>query len=104
MDAVPVVSMTALWPDLPEARRLYEVVISVPRDDEGGPLVPFSLPDGVVGCWSAGSATVSLTVRAARPSAAVAAAEVLAPDLANSGRAEVTVRPAGGDPRPPAAT
>jgi copper amine oxidase-like protein len=66
-------------------------------------LVPCSLPDGVVGCWSAGSATVSLTVRAARPSAAVAAAEVLAPDLTNSGRAEVTVRPAGRDPWSPGA-
>ena len=103
MDAVPVVSMTALWPDLPEARRLYEAVIRVPRDDEGRPLVPLSLPDGVVGCWSAGSATISLTVRAARPSAAVAAAEVLAPDLANSGRVEVTVRPAGDGQRSPGA-
>jgi hypothetical protein len=92
MDPSPVVSMTALWPELEEQPRPFEVVVTVPRGDGGEPLVPCPLPAEVIGCWSADQVVVSLTVLASRPSLALAAAEVLVPDLAGAPRAEVTVR------------
>jgi len=63
-----VVTMDALWPDMPEQRRRYEVVVTVPREDGGEPLVPRALPAVVLGCWSATLVTASVTVMAARPS------------------------------------
>jgi hypothetical protein len=76
-------------------RRPYEVVLTVPREDGGQPLTPTVLPEGVMGVWSAASVMVSVTVLASRPSSAVAAAEVLVPDLARAPGAEMTVRPSG---------
>ena len=35
MDTTPVLSMDALWPDLAEQRRPFEVVVTVPREDSG---------------------------------------------------------------------
>jgi hypothetical protein len=90
----PTVCLDVLFPDLAEPRRPFEVVVTVPRSDGGEPLVPVALPPEVLGCWSADQVVVSLTVLAARPSAAVAAAEVLVPDLAIAAGAVVSVRPA----------
>lgn len=84
--------MIALWPELEEQPRPFEVVVTVPRTDDGEPLVPCALPDEVIGCWSAESVVLSVTVLASRASAAVSAVEVLVPDLAGAARAEVTVR------------
>jgi hypothetical protein len=92
MDSSPVVSMEALWPEPAGQRRPFEVVITVPRDDGGEPLVPRELPAEVLGCWSAESVVLSVMVMASRGSAAVAAVEVLVPELAGSPKAEVTVR------------
>jgi hypothetical protein len=39
MDPSPIVSMDALWPELPGQRRPFEVVVTVPREDGGEPLV-----------------------------------------------------------------
>lgn len=72
MDTAPVVSMDALWPDLAEQRRPFEVVVTVPREDSGEPRVPRALPPEVLGCWSADTVMVSATVLASRPSRAVA--------------------------------
>jgi hypothetical protein len=89
-----VVTMDALWPDMPEQRRPHEVVVTVPREDGGEPLVPRSLPALVLGCWSAALVTASVTVMAARPSLAVAAAGALMPELARAAGALVTVKAA----------
>ena len=94
MDTAPVVSMDALWPELAEHRRPFEVVMTVPREDGGEPFVPHALPRGVLGCWSADQVVASVTVLASRPSGAVAAAEALVPELARSAGAVVTVRTA----------
>ena len=95
MDTAPVVSMDALWPDLAEQRRAFEVVVTVPREDSGEPLIPRALPPEVLGCWSADTVTVPATVLASRPSRAVAAVEALVPELAGAAGAAVTVRDAG---------
>jgi hypothetical protein len=84
--------MEALWPEHGGLKRPFEVTVTVPRDDSGEPLVLCALPAEVLGCWSADQVVVSLTVLASRPSQALAAAEVLVPDLAGAPRAEVTVR------------
>jgi hypothetical protein len=94
MDLPPVVSMTALWPELEDQQRPFEVVVTVPRADGGEPLVPCPLPPEVLGCWSAESVVMSVTVMATRKSAAVAAVEVLVPELAGAAEAEVRVKPA----------
>ena len=36
----------ALWPELAEQRRAFEVMVTVPREDGGEPLVPH------VGCYT----------------------------------------------------
>ena len=94
----PVVTMEALWPELPEQCRPYNVLLTVPREDKGEPLVPRELPSEVLGCWSADTVTVSATVLASRPSRAVAAVEALVPELAEATGAAVTVRDAGTSP------
>ena len=33
MSELPLVNMTALWPDLAEQRRTFEVILTVPRED-----------------------------------------------------------------------
>ena len=53
MDPSPIVSMDALWPELPRQRRPFEVVVTVPREDGGEPLVPHAMPPQVLSCWSA---------------------------------------------------
>jgi hypothetical protein len=73
-------------------RRLFEVLVTVTREDGGEPLVPRPLPEDVLGCWSAGELTVSARVLALRPSRAVAAVEALVPELARAAGAAVTVR------------
>ena len=93
MNATLIVAMEALWPELPGQRRPYEVLLTVPRDDKGEPLVPRELPPEVLGCWP--TDTVSATVLASRPSRAVAAVEALVPELAGATGAAVTVRDAG---------
>ena len=95
MDTAPIVRMDALWPELAGQRRPFEVVVTVPRTDSGGPLVPRALPPEVLGCWSAGQQVASVTVLAVRPSSALAAAEALVPELTRSAGAVVTVRAAG---------
>jgi len=95
MDAASVVRMDALWPELAGQRRAFEVVVTVPRGDGSEPLVPRALPPEVLGCWSADQVVASVTVLAARPSGAVAAAEALVPELARSAGAVVTVRASG---------
>jgi hypothetical protein len=95
MDVPSVVSMEALWPELPEQCRPYEVLLTVPREDKGEPLVPREMPPEVLGCWSADTVTVSATVLASR---AVAAVEALVPELAEATGAAVTVRAAGTSP------
>lgn len=92
MDSTPVVSMDALWPEQPEQCRPYEVVVTVPRDDGGDPPVPRALPPEVLGCLSAEQVIVSVTVLASRPVAAVAAREVLVPELTQAAGVVVTVR------------
>jgi hypothetical protein len=79
---------------MPEQRRPYEVVLTVPREDGGEPLVPRALPAVVLGCWSATQVVASVTVLAARPSVAVATAEALMPDLAQAAGVVVTVKSA----------
>jgi hypothetical protein len=81
MDPSPTVNMHALWPELPGQRRPFEVVVSVPREDGGEPLVPRLMPPEVLSCWSADQVIVSATVLASRPAAAVAAVEALVPEL-----------------------
>jgi hypothetical protein len=98
------VTMDALWPDMPEQRRPCEVVVTVPREDGGEPLVPRSLPIVVLCCWSATLVTASVTVMAARPSLAVAAAEALVPVLARAAGARVAVKAAGEGNGAPART
>lgn len=88
--------LDVLFPELAEQKRRFDVMVTVPRPDDGEPLVPCALPAGVLGCWSADRAVVSLTVLACRPSGAVAAAEVLVPELATAAGAEVTVKTAAG--------
>jgi hypothetical protein len=90
--------MEALWPELPEQCRPYEVLLTVPREDKGEPLVPREMPPEVLGCWSADTVTVSATVLASRRSRAVAAVEALVPELAEATGAAVTVRDAGTGP------
>lgn len=88
----PTVHLDILFPEIREQKRAYEVVVTVPRADGGEPLVPCTLPAEVLGCWSADQVVVSVTVMASTMSAAVAAVEVLVPDVAGAPRAEVTVR------------
>jgi hypothetical protein len=95
MDTAPVVSMDAMWPELEGQRRTWEVVVTVPREDGGEPLVPRALPPEVLGCWAADQVVASVTVLAWRPSSAVAAVEALVPGLTRSVGAVVTVRAAG---------
>jgi hypothetical protein len=87
--------MDALWPELPEQRRPFEVVVTAPREDRDEPPVPRALPPQVLGCWSADQVTVSATVLASHPSAAVAAVEALVPELTCAAGVAVTVRAAG---------
>ena len=87
--------MDVLWPELAGQRQAFEVVVTVPRGDGVEPLVPRALPPEVLGCWSADQVVASVTVLAARPSGALAAAEALLPELAQSAGAVVTVRAAG---------
>ena len=89
-----MLSVDALWPELVEQRRAFEVLMTVPREDGGEPFVPHALPRGVLGCRSADQVVASVTVLASRPSGAAAAAEALAPELARSAGAVVTVRTA----------
>jgi hypothetical protein len=89
-----VVSMDALWPELAGQRRVFEVVVTVPREDGGEPLVPRALPPGVLGCWSADQVVASVSVLGSRPSRAVTAVEALVPELAQAAGAVVTVRAA----------
>lgn len=86
--------MEALWPELPQRRRTFEVVLSVPREDGGEPLVPRELPPELLGCWAADRIVISATVSATRPSRAVAAVEALVPELAAAAGASVTARDA----------
>ena len=94
VDAPLVVSMDALWPELAEQRRVFEVVVTVPREDGGEPLVPRALPPEVLGCWSADQVVASVSVLCSRPSRAIAAVEALMPELARAAGAVVTVRSA----------
>ena len=84
--------MEAPCPELASQPRPFEVVVTVPRTDGGEPLVPCALPAGVLGCWSAEQVIASVTVLAPGPSGAVAAAEVLMPELTQASRAAVTVQ------------
>ena len=95
MNTAPMVGVDALRLELTGQRRPFEVVVTVPRGDGGEPLVPRALPPQVLGCWSADQVVASVTVLAARPSGAVAAAEALVPELARSAGAVVTVRASG---------
>lgn len=97
MSTTPTVTMEALWPELPEQRHSYEVLLTAPREDKGEPLVPRELPPEVLACWTADTVTVSATVAASRPSRAVAAVEALVPELAGGAGASVTVRDAKTD-------
>lgn len=99
MDPLHIVSMDALWPELPGQCRPYEVVLTVPREDGGEPLVPRALPTEVLCCWSADQVMVSVTVLASRPAAAVAAVEALVPELTCAPGAVVAIRPIGGGRR-----
>jgi hypothetical protein len=97
MEPSPVTGMDALWTELPEQRRPFEIVLIAPREDRGEPLVPRALPPEVLGCWSADQVIVSAIVLAPGPTAALAAVEALAPELTRAAGAAVTVRAA--DPR-----
>ena len=90
----PVVHLDVLFADLPVPGREFEVILTAPRQDGGEPLVPVNLPAGVLGCWSAESAVVSVTVCASRASSAVAAVEALVPELAGRAGATFEVRAA----------
>jgi hypothetical protein len=94
MSELPLVSMTALWPDLAEQRRTYEVILTVPRQDGAGPSVPRTLPARVTDAWSAEQTVVSITVLATYPSGALAAVEALLPDLARAAGSTITVKAA----------
>lgn len=94
VDTPPIVSMDVLWPELVEERRAFEVVVTVPRQDGGEPLVPRALPPEVFGCWSADKVVASVTVLGSRPSRAVAAVEAPVPELARAAGAVVMVRAA----------
>jgi hypothetical protein len=94
MDNSPVAGMGALWTELPEQRRPFEIVLVVPREDKGEPLVPRTLPPEVLGCWSAHQVIVSAIVLASGPTAAIAAVEALIPDLTRAAGAAVKVRAA----------
>lgn len=91
-----VIDVDSLLPDLEVPLRRWEVILTVPREDDGEPLVPFALPGAVLGCWSATEVTASALVDAEKASEAVALAERLAPDLAGSAGARWTVRAAAG--------
>ena len=80
-------------PELAGDLRTFEVVVTVPREDGGEPLVPYTLPPQVLGCWAADKVTASAVVPASRPSTAVAAVEVLVPDPATAAGAVVTASP-----------
>jgi hypothetical protein len=43
MDTAPVVSVDVLWPEPTGQRRRFEVVVTVPREDGGEPLVPLAM-------------------------------------------------------------
>lgn len=92
MDATPVLRLNALFPEILEEDREFQVTLTAPRADGGLPLVPAVLPGGVIACWSAESAVVSATVMASRASIAVAAVEALLPDLAGAAGARFEVR------------
>lgn len=92
MDATPVLRLNALFPEILDEDREFAVTLTSPRADDGEPLVPTVLPKGVLGCWSAGSVIVSVTVMASRASGAVAAVEALLPDLAGAAGASFEVR------------
>ena len=94
MDNSPVAGMGALWTKLGGQRRPFEIVLVVPREDVGEPLVPHTLPPEVPGCWSADQVIVSAIVLASGPTAAIAAVEALVPELARASGAAVTVRAA----------
>jgi hypothetical protein len=94
MDPPTVVGMDALWAELPEQRRPYEIVLVAPREDTGEPLVPRALPPEVLGCWSADQVIVSAIVPASGPTAAIAAVEALVPELTRAAGTAVTVRAA----------
>jgi hypothetical protein len=83
----------ALSPELAGRRRPFEVVVTVPREDGGEPLVPYALPPEVLGCWSASEVSVSAVVLVRSPSTAVAAVEALVPDLDQAAGAVVTTAP-----------
>ena len=105
VDTPLVVSMDALWPEMAGQRRAFEVVVAVPREDGGEPLVPRALPPEVLGCWSADQVVASVTVLCSGPSRAIAAVEALMPELARAAGAVVTVRGAclvKGPENPPA--
>ena len=89
--------MDALWPGLAKQRRPFEVVVMVPREDGGEPLVPRVLPPEVLGSWSAAQVVASVTVLAAQPSSAIAPAEVLIPELTRAAGAVFTAKAADTD-------
>jgi hypothetical protein len=60
------------------------VVVTVPREDRGEPLVPYALPPQVLACWSADQVIMSATAAAEWPSGAVEAVEALIPELAGA--------------------
>jgi hypothetical protein len=90
MDSVPIMNMDVLWPELAEQLHAFEVVVTVPRQDGGEPLVPRALPSEVLGCWSADQVVASVRVVASRPLGAVAATEALAPEMAKASGAVLT--------------
>jgi hypothetical protein len=93
----PVVSVAALRPELPEQRRSFEVVVIVPREDGGEPLVPYSLPPELLGCWPADQVIVSATSARGGRRRLAAAVEELVPEMTRAARAAVMVRVAAGD-------
>jgi hypothetical protein len=95
MDSPPVVSMEALWPELPDEHRRFEVVVTVAREDGGEIPAPRALPPEVRGWWSAGHATVKATVMASSASRAVAVMEALVPELTRAAGATVTAHAPG---------
>jgi hypothetical protein len=67
--------------------------VTVPRQDDGEPLVPRALPPEVLGCWQVDKLVISVTVVASRPSRAVAAVEALvAPELSLAAASDVSVK------------
>jgi len=91
MDSSVVLGAGAPRPEF-VGRRLFEVVVTAPREDSGEPLVPRALPPEVLGCWAADRVSASVAMLTARASSAVAAAEALMPELAGAAGALVTVR------------